>query len=269
VPLGLAAPLVMGMVSKLVRTRSLDPRGLLGFLGEQRRFAAGALPAGLAGVLGPMMGAATDGGVTAARPARRAEAAAPRPQEETRRRWWPWLLIPLALLALVLWSARGRNREAGVSQAPVTTAPGPATGRQPMPERLTAGSGLVGLEAALRGGAPLPRRFVLSGLQFRSDSAEIEPSSASILDEVATSLKAHPSATMRVEGHTDATGSGEANLRLSAARANAARNYLAKQGVAASRIEARGAGADQPVASNDTPEGRAQNRRTELVLTGR
>lgn len=79
-------------------------------------------------------------------------------------------------------------------------------------------------------------------------------------------LKAHPDLKLLIEGHTDNTGSAEINQSLSEKRAEAVKAYLVSTfGIDASRLEAKGFGASKPVASNDTPEGRQQNRRVELV----
>jgi outer membrane protein OmpA-like peptidoglycan-associated protein len=71
-----------------------------------------------------------------------------------------------------------------------------------------------------------------------------------------------------VEGHTDGVGSDDYNQKLSENRAGAVRDYLIQQGIADSAIVSRGMGKTQPVATNDTTEGRQQNRRVELVLSG-
>jgi OmpA-OmpF porin, OOP family len=290
--LGLATPLVMGLVGKLALARNLDPRGLLGFLGEQRRFAAGALPAGLAGTLGPVMGPVGDWDERA-RPSRMVEI----PHQRARRSLWPWLLGAVALLALVMWGTARRRGQQEIARAPAVTAPAvetppaapaqqpaqaettapeapattPAAPEAPMPpaETLTAGNGLMAFNSALDGTDPLPRRFQLPGLLFRTDSAEIDPGSAEVLDQVGDALKAHPSAKVRVEGHTDSTGQAGANQQLATDRANATRDYLVTRGVPADRVEAAGFGAERPVAANDTAENRAENRRIELVLVER
>ena len=79
---------------------------------------------------------------------------------------------------------------------------------------------------------------------------------------------AHPGLHLEVEGHTDAVGSDEYNQQLSEKRAVVVRDYLVQQGIPADTIVSRGMGKTQPVASNDTSEGRQQNRRVELVLSG-
>ena len=125
---------------------------------------------------------------------------------------------------------------------------------------------MAALSQALSGGQTLPQRFVLSDLTFRTDSAEIDPASARVLDDVAAAMIASPGGRIRVEGHTDNTGVREANLQLSQARADATRAYLMTKGIGGDRIEAVGYGADRPIASNDSGAGRADNRRTEIVV---
>lgn len=108
--------------------------------------------------------------------------------------------------------------------------------------------------------------LVLTGVTFRSGSAQLTPDSYAVLDQVAQSLIANPAVRIEVAGHTDASGSRALNTRLSLARAEAVRNYLISKGVAPDRLVARGYGPDRPVADNSTPSGRAMNRRVELNL---
>lgn len=110
----------------------------------------------------------------------------------------------------------------------------------------------------------IERPLVLRGVTFATGSARLTPASYAILDEVAGSLLAHPDVSIEVAGHTDSTGPRQLNMNLSRARAEAVRNYLATRGVGAERMLANGYGPDQPVATNRTPQGRAQNRRVEL-----
>ena len=89
-----------------------------------------------------------------------------------------------------------------------------------------------------------------------------------ILDAVAAELSAYPDVTVALAGHTDAKGSEAYNQRLSESRAQAVRAYLADRGIEPGRMTAAGFGESQPVADNDTEEGRELNRRTELTVTG-
>jgi OOP family OmpA-OmpF porin len=108
---------------------------------------------------------------------------------------------------------------------------------------------------------------VLVGVNFETGKAVLTPESAAILDKVVQSLVARDSVRVEIVGHTDNTGSLSVNRRLSKARAEAVRKYLIAHGVSEDRLTARGAGPDEPLASNDTEEGRAQNRRVELRRT--
>ena len=82
-------------------------------------------------------------------------------------------------------------------------------------------------------------------------------------------LKAHPNAQIQLDGHTDNTGNPQANQQLSLARANAVKAMLVSDGIDANRISTAGYGQDRPLASNDSAEGRAKNRRTELTVTNK
>jgi outer membrane protein OmpA-like peptidoglycan-associated protein len=108
---------------------------------------------------------------------------------------------------------------------------------------------------------------VLRGVTFETGRSALKPDSYTILDIVAASLVANPDIKIEIGGHTDNTGSAATNTRLSEARANAVRAYLATKGVAPERMVAKGYGPTQPVAPNTTAAGRAQNRRVELRQT--
>ena len=115
-----------------------------------------------------------------------------------------------------------------------------------------------------------PRGMVitLSGeVLFTSGKAELLPAAQAKLTEVANALtQQNPDAAIVVEGHTDAQGSQTFNLDLSTRRAQAVRDYLASHGVAPDRIRSEGLGFSRPIADNKTAEGRANNRRVEIVV---
>jgi len=102
---------------------------------------------------------------------------------------------------------------------------------------------------------------------FVTGKSELLPMAQQKLDSVAKALtELEDEQTVVIEGHTDAQGSDDANMRLSQARADSVRAYLVSKGVKADRIRAVGRGEQQPLASNDSPEGRANNRRVEIVI---
>ena len=108
----------------------------------------------------------------------------------------------------------------------------------------------------------------MSDVLFKTGSFELLPGARERLAKVSGIVIAHPGLRLEVEGHTDSVGSDDYNQQLSEKRAGAVRDYLIQQGISADGIVSRGLGKTQPVATNDTPEGRQQNRRVELVLSG-
>ncbi|RPH94397.1 MAG: OmpA family protein [Calditrichaeota bacterium] len=107
-------------------------------------------------------------------------------------------------------------------------------------------------------------KLVLQGVNFKTASAELLPESMEILDKVAEGLVDNAEVEIEIRGYTDNIGRVSSNQKLSEARANSVMQYLVSKGVAASRMTAAGYGPKDPVAPNDTPEGRAQNRRIEF-----
>ena len=110
-------------------------------------------------------------------------------------------------------------------------------------------------------------RVTLRGVNFEINKATLLPASRDILMDVARSLVANPEVTVEVAGHTDNTGPRALNERLSQERADTVKVFLIANGVAEERMTTKGYAWDQPVASNRTASGRAQNRRTELRRT--
>jgi outer membrane protein OmpA-like peptidoglycan-associated protein len=104
------------------------------------------------------------------------------------------------------------------------------------------------------------------GINFDTNKSVVKPDSKPVLDEIAKLLKLDPALKLKVVGHTDMVGSLESNMTLSQARGEAVVQALVSQyGIAAARLKGYGVGPLAPVASNDTDEGRAKNRRVELV----
>ncbi|WP_312983139.1 OmpA family lipoprotein [Atlantibacter sp.] len=106
-----------------------------------------------------------------------------------------------------------------------------------------------------------------NNVTFDSNQANLKPAGANTLTGVAMVLKEYPKTTVNVLGYTDSTGGSDLNMRLSQQRADSVASALITQGVAANRIQTRGMGPANPIASNDTAEGKAQNRRVEITLT--
>jgi outer membrane protein OmpA-like peptidoglycan-associated protein len=106
-------------------------------------------------------------------------------------------------------------------------------------------------------------------VRFVASSARLSKESDALLDTIADLLLKHTEVDhVVVEGHTDKSGSARANLELSRARAAAVVKWLVAHGVSARRLSSRGFGSSQPIAPNDTPDGRARNRRVEFRVLG-
>jgi OmpA-OmpF porin, OOP family len=103
-------------------------------------------------------------------------------------------------------------------------------------------------------------------IEFETGSADIRPYSYKLLDEIFESAVVAEGLKVGVYGHTDNKGSDDVNLPLSQRRAEAVMAYLIKKGLIKTRIEAKGYGAEKPIAENSTEEGRSKNRRVEIVL---
>jgi outer membrane protein OmpA-like peptidoglycan-associated protein len=207
--------------------------------------------------------------------------------EAPRRNWViPLILVALVLLAIPVMRGLRRPRAPALPPQPLVTAPVPVPGATPpietkpaaSPEEAPAPPAPVAVEpgsmadlAAFLGGTGemTPHAFAPTPLNFPFGSARPTAESMRTIDEIGAALNAHPAAAIRVESHTDNVGTQKSNLDLSQARAEAVKSELIARGVAASRIETAGMGQELPIASNDTAEGRARNRRTEIVVTAR
>lgn len=154
-------------------------------------------------------------------------------------------------------------------------APAPAPKPAPQPPKDSDGDGVLDKDDRCPDTLPNTRvdsegcalkaqTITLEDIRFEFNSATLTPAATGSLNKVVKALNNQPGASVEVAGHTDSLGNDAYNKRLSDQRANSVRQYLVDNGIAASRITARGYGEEQPVASNDTEAGRAQNRRVEL-----
>jgi len=290
--LSLIAPLLLGLIGRETASQGLNASSLVSLLLGQKDLIARAAPAGLAGVLGLANLGNLGAGLanTAARVATESTSVArTRAVEATREgssigRW----LIPLLLAGLLLpWLlfSRGCSEEPAsvTKQEKIPPLPPPAPAARPAPVPPPAES------VALPGGATLslaagsfnyklakfladaadpgvPRTFVFDNLNFEFGTMKLTPESEQTVKNLIAVLKAYPSTEARLEGHTDSVGDADANKKLSQDRADAVREIMTGNGIAASRLSTTGYGQEKPIASNDTDEGRAQNRRLELVV---
>ena len=104
-------------------------------------------------------------------------------------------------------------------------------------------------------------------INFQTDGFSLTPASQQQLTQIADKLKACPDPKIAVVGHTDSSGNDAINVPLSGNRAKAVGDYLVSQGVVADRVTSKGVGAAEPIAPNDTPAGKAQNRRVDITVS--
>lgn len=189
----------------------------------------------------------------------------------------------LALLAGCASQSPAPNTDAAAPPPPVLASQSPAYSDLPTRPvatvaRTVPASTLAQVASALAGPASengvqvstLPAGGLLlratGDAAFGSAKASLSPRFTAFLQALAHEMQAHGELTADITGHSDSIGNARSNERLSAARANAALHYLTSHGVAAARLVAEGKGQREPIASNDTADGRAANRRVDIQL---
>ena len=166
----------------------------------------------------------------------------------------------------LIGGALGGGKGAAIGAAVTALAGGAVGGYMDKQERqLRAQTAGTGIEVERQGDAILLE--MPSAVTFDFNSAQLKPEFMPSLNKVAQTLASFQSTYVNISGFTDSIGSDAVNLRLSQQRAQSVADYLIGNGVSASRIVTKGFGAANPVASNDTDVGRAQNRRVEIKLT--
>ena len=198
------------------------------------------------------------------------------PAKRSGMGWLMWLLGALALLALVVILLR----QCGHRAAPVANKAPAASATPPVAvESITLPGGKTiiltpntlnyELQRYLGSADAAPRRFTFDNLNFATNSAELPADAAETVSALAQILTAYPKAKVALQGYADATGPDPRNIELGAARAATVAKALITQGVDASRVSTLTGGSSNPIDTNATPQGRAENRRTELVVTAK
>jgi OOP family OmpA-OmpF porin len=268
--LAMVAPLVLHALGKARASVGPGPAALTSLLGEQKSFLSGLLPAGLGSILGGsgLAAAASGLGASAAATASRVthDVATTLPPTGRPSRLSPILIAGAILLAVVAWlvwpSSDVHQAARKLSELQL-----PGGVRISVPE----GSFNYSVASWLANTTDItvPKRFVFEDLNFETGSTALTPESVDTVSSLVAVLKAYPAVSVTLEGHTDNTGDPAANKKLSFDRATAVKDLMVKGGVAESRITSAGLGQENPVAPNDTEEGRAKNRRLEMVVVKR
>ena len=279
--MSLAAPILMGVLGKQVNTSGLGVSGLASLLMGQKDAVKAALPAGAdqflnMSSLGDFVGGAKETAVKAV------ETVVNDDDNGGGFNFWPWLLAgALALGAAYYFKSCRKPAGEVVAIADSTvkaTTDTLAAKLSGITKKLSTGIelnfGETSIENDLIGfiddaGKPVDKTtwFNFRALQFNTGSSDIKAESMKEVDNIAEILKAYPNVSLKVGGYTDNVGKEASNVKLSAARATNVVKALVGKGIAATRLEAEGYGSQFPVGSNDTEEGRAQNRRIAVRVT--
>jgi outer membrane protein OmpA-like peptidoglycan-associated protein len=141
--------------------------------------------------------------------------------------------------------------------------------KEPRSEKIVRVAAGASMKSAMEQSLGTLRRYDIYGLRFDFDKATLRNESVGLIKDIAQTLKNNPTWTLQINGHTDSIGDPAYNMKLSAARAATVATELTKQGIPASRLKTAGLGATQPKNDNSTLQGRAINRRVELLRTDR
>jgi OmpA-OmpF porin, OOP family len=249
--MSLAAPLLFGGLLKHVSATGLTASALPSFLASHRDEVLRSAPSGLASRLGVGSNEEICGAPV--------PVAHPIVVEEPKRRSWVAWALPIAAIVLgfLVWKAFHRPILASIRLPCGTTL------------SVERGTFTFNLASFMLAGSPsnLPKRFVFDHLNFESSTTQLTPESNVTVADLVKIMDCYPNMNIELDGHTDNTGNPQSNQQLSQDRANAVKSLLVQGGIDPARITTAGFGQDRPVASNDTEDGRAKNRRTELVVT--
>jgi outer membrane protein OmpA-like peptidoglycan-associated protein len=263
--MGMAAPLMMTALGRLVREDHMNPTGLSRLLANEAESVRDLLPAGVSNLL-----STTSPSIPTATASTRPVAIGSVPEPTSRSRGWLWLLPLLLIPALLYWGYWARHP---VVHTVVVPAVPPFIART-VPGNLALNVPQDSVEARLLSFIQDPTRgidpalsFNFDHLLFNTNSATLRPGSQEQLGNIAAILRAYPNVHIKIGGHTDNIGSSQQNLKLSQQRANGVMAQLVVLGIFPDRLEAQGYGDQAPVAANTTAEGRAKNRRISMSVT--
>ena len=281
----MAAPLLLGVLGKRARDGGLNASSFTRLFEDEREGIENAAPPGVAGALGLAEPSAPSYEREASYETPRVEQPSRvyAPEEQTSGVRWLWpALVALAAIALFL-GTRARHR-VPVPVADTTTTRSRTAGGTVaelssgiMQLKLPNGNVLTvpgsSAEAKLVAFLNDSSRavddtswIVLDRVHFQSNSSKLDPDAENQAKNISDIMKAYPHAVAKIAGYTDSTGSDAANLRLSRERAESALSSVQHNGLSASRASAEGYGSKDPVASNSTDDGKAQNRRVALLV---
>ena len=272
--LSLAAPLVLSFLGKKVRDEKLDAAGFANAFASERDSILAAAPPGLMDTI--------NAPVREARPTeeRRYAGTIPEHRNGSSRRWL-WPVVAVAALAFVWFLTAKRLHvrhtvQTSAGSIDVTTPDLGPFAQRTLPGGVRLNIPDNGTEARMLAfieDASLPVNdsvaFDFDRVNFAPGSPTILPNSKEQIDNIAAVLKAYPAVMVKVVGYTDNVGDPARNMKLSQERAEAVKSAIVADGIDSNRLQTEGYGETHPVATNATPQGRAQNRRIALIVTAK
>jgi len=278
--LSMCAPVVMSFLTRKMRDGGLSINNLGNMLQRESGVIRNALPASINDVFWPGTATAAAPGATTTREDVSPVIAQTVRQERSHSSWLPALALAIIGLGFLWFLTHARRPPVNVAVIPHGTAnriavpPGPTTTVNavctvPADMNLPAGGVAARMLAYVRNpgdGSAAPTWFNADQLQF--DTAKTGLRSDAQLANIAAVMKACPKTHLTIAGYTDNVGTDAANQKLSTNRANTVASQLVADGVSRDRITCEGYGDKDPIADNDTEDGRAQNRRVAMQLTG-
>ena len=278
--MNMAAPVLMGILGKQIKSGNLDAQGLMSLLGGQTSFIKNALPSGITSVLGlsnlKLDGPSLSTTIQAAKAASDAKVADVIHEDMGFNKILPWILFAVAGLAGMFY-LRTCNTKAPEPPQVVAVGEPVAT---PVAIDTVKKLSLPDGEIVVKTGSFLDQLYTeasdttldptkamtFDNVNFATGSAQLTEDSKVQLDDLVKIMKGYPKVEIKIDGHTDNKGNESSNKKLSEGRAASVKAYLASHGIIGQRISTAGFGSTKPVAENETEEGRAKNRRIEAMI---
>jgi OmpA-OmpF porin, OOP family len=277
--MNMAAPVLMGILGKQIKSSNLDAQGLLGLLSSQTGFIKNALPSGIISVLGlsnlKLDTPSVSTTIQAAKAASDAKVADVIHEDTGFNKILPWILFAIAGLAGMFYLRTCNTKAPEPPQATAVAEPLAAPVMDTV-KKLSLPDG----EIVVKTGSFLDQLYteasdstldatkamIFDNVNFATGSALLTEDSKIQLDDLVKIMKGYPKVEIKIDGHTDNKGNEVSNKKLSESRAASVKIYLASHGIVSQRMSTAGFGSTKPVAENETEVGRAKNRRIEAFI---